>query len=279
MLAHDDKETIETLLSLGADYKGTDKDGMTPLMQAVRWYQSKKADALISGGAGKESVDALVKGVARGVLREIRGKGWQNSRTGFNQYHASATCVYSSKLGMERLLRDEWNRPGQFDASRTAADNYEVQRTSRASPGDLALCQFEGEQNAPADFERIFNGLQAGRERLPIVMSEVGVARARGYDQVVIGNIALRGLDAPALEIESGNFCQENFDVLAPAKNRTDRRGDFSRRETGSCHLIQKRLERMVILAIDDRDLNRCFSQYARGIEATEAGADDGDSG
>jgi hypothetical protein len=42
----------------------------------------------------------------------------------------------------------------------------------------LALRALEGEQNAAADCRRVFEGLQARGEGLPIVVAEIGVPRA-----------------------------------------------------------------------------------------------------
>lgn len=62
MLAQDDRETVETLLNVGADYKVIDKDGETALMLAV--HEPAKQDALIAKGAGKESIEAAKRRIA-----------------------------------------------------------------------------------------------------------------------------------------------------------------------------------------------------------------------
>ena len=68
-----------------------------------------------------------------------------------------------------------------------------------ASPAAaVAFGEFEGQQHAAANFERIFNGLEAGSEWFPFVVAEVGVAGARGDDQVIIGNFGVRGFDGAA---------------------------------------------------------------------------------
>ena len=50
----------------------------------------------------------------------------------------------------------------------------------------LPLGALEGEQHAAPDLERILQALQPGRERLPLVVAEVGVVGAGGDDEVVV---------------------------------------------------------------------------------------------
>ena len=91
---------------------------------------------------------------------------------------------------------------GQFDSGGTAADDHEVERSGGFAGGSLPLRQFEGEQHAPADFERIFDRLEAGSEGLPIIVPKIGVARARGDDQVVVRDFSIGSFDDAALKIE-----------------------------------------------------------------------------
>ena len=50
----------------------------------------------------------------------------------------------------------------------------------------LALGALEGEQHPAADLERVLQALEPGRERLPFVVAEVGVAGAGGDDEIVV---------------------------------------------------------------------------------------------
>jgi len=53
----------------------------------------------------------------------------------------------------------------------------------------LALGQFEGQQNAAADFESVFDGLQTGRQRLPFRVAKVSMGGAGGDDQEVVNPV------------------------------------------------------------------------------------------
>ena len=81
-------------------------------------------------------------------------------------------------------LRQFGDRAGQLDAGRPGADDDEGQQRRAALRIALALGALEGEQDAPPQRGGVLQRLEAGRERLPIVMAEIGVARAGGEDQV-----------------------------------------------------------------------------------------------
>ena len=141
----------------------------------------------------------------------------------------------------------------------------------------FALGQFVRQQNAAANLQRIFNGLQAGCQRLPFIVSEIGVHRAGGDDQIVVGQLEAVHLDDASLQIEAQHFAQQDFDVGVLGEDVANGRGDLSRRNTGSRHLVQQRLEGVMILAIEQRDLHRQTRQRLSSLQAAKAAADDDD--
>ena len=89
------------------------------------------------------------------------------------------------------LARDFGQSSSQLHAGGAAAHYYEIQLRLLGTLvvftlGGLALRQFECEQHSPPYLERVFNRLQAGREGLPLVVTEVGMAGACGHNQVVV---------------------------------------------------------------------------------------------
>src|SRR5260370_131422 len=77
----------------------------------------------------------------------------------------------------------------------------------------LALGQFEGQKNAAADFEGIFNRLQTGCQRLPFIVTKVGVGCPRGDDQKVkIEHLLLRN-DFPLFQLEIDDFFKQHFNI------------------------------------------------------------------
>jgi ankyrin repeat protein len=66
MLSRDDKETVEALLKGGADVRTTDKEGMSPLMVAIKRYDEEKEALLFNRDTAREAIE-LTKQL---ILRE-----------------------------------------------------------------------------------------------------------------------------------------------------------------------------------------------------------------
>lgn len=166
-------------------------------------------------------------------------------------------------------------RSCQLDSGRAAADYHEIQGfISRAGEG-LAFGEFEGEQNAASNLEGIFNRLEAGRQRFPGVVAEIGVHGSGGDDQVVVGQFLLGSLHDAAIEVETLDFFEQANDVVLPAENGTDGRSDFGRGKSAGCDLVEQGLKGMVVFAVDDRDGKGATREGAGGIEAAEASSHD----
>jgi hypothetical protein len=164
---------------------------------------------------------------------------------------------------------------GEFDSSGTGTDDHEVQRIAGFAGRGLALCKFEGQQNAAADFECVLDRLETRRESLPFVVAEIGVAGASGDDEGIVGNFLRFGLqygfDHAAFEVEAGDLGHEHFYVLMMPQNRSDRSSDLAGGEAGSRHLIEERLKGMMIFPIDDGHAYRCASQRLGSAQPPEA--------
>ena len=133
-------------------------------------------------------------------------------------------------------------------------------RRSAGSSADLGL--LEGRQDAGADFGGVADRLQAGRGLLPFVVAEIGVARA-GRDHQDSRRecggssvITMRAVGVDVLDL----FHQHGRVLLAP-QDAADRHGDLRRRQAGGRHLVEQRLEQMVVAAVDDRHVDRRLAQ------------------
>ena len=107
-------------------------------------------------------------------------------------------------------------------------------------------------------------------------MTEVRVPRARGEDQIVVRQLAsaVEYGDAP-LRIDSLDLCHQDLGVFLLTKQPPKRRGDVRRSERGRRDLIEQRLKRVMIGAIDERDFGERVTKLARGVEPAEAATDD----
>ena len=79
-----------------------------------------------------------------------------------------------------------------------AADDHEGEQPALLGLVLGQLGALEREQEAPADVGRVLDPFQAGRERRPFVMTEIGMRRAGREDQIVVGDADRIGVDARA---------------------------------------------------------------------------------
>ena len=180
----------------------------------------------------------------------------------FNQQHARPGRIDVPEIALHVAARDVADGPRQFHPGRTAADNDEVQRMMRALLQHLPLRQFESQQNAAANLDGVLDGFQPRRQRLPVIVSEVGVGRARRKHQVVVGHLrAAAETHPPAFEIETHRLVHQHFRVAAAAHHRAQRGSNVAGREHGQSHLVQQRLKGEVIAAIHQRHVDRQLRQ------------------
>jgi hypothetical protein len=107
-------------------------------------------------------------------------------------------------------------------------------------------------------------------------MAEIGVARAGGEHQRVVGQpIAVIEQHVAATGIDADNGRKQRRHLRPPAHEMTDRPGDLGRGERGGRDLIQQRLEQMMVAAVDQRDFHRRPGQPEGGLQSAETGADD----
>ena len=103
-----------------------------------------------------------------------------------------------AEVARDRLAGELGDRAGHLDAGRAAADHDEGQQRLAALLVGLGLGPLEREQHLAAHRGRVVDRLDAGRMRGPVVAAEIGVARAGGEDQPVVGDAARRCRAAPA---------------------------------------------------------------------------------
>ncbi len=96
----------------------------------------------------------------------------------------------------------------------------------------LALGALEGDQDTPPQRGGVLQRLQAGRERLPFVMAEIGMARAGGEDQRVIGHgVAVLEQHALVRGVDAVDIGEQRRDLVAVAQQVADGPGDFGGRQ------------------------------------------------
>ena len=84
----------------------------------------------------------------------------------------------------QSVVRDLAERAGELDAGRAASDDHERHPFAPDLGIGLAFGRLERDQDPPAHLEGVLDGLEARRERRPLVVAEVRVARAGRHDSV-----------------------------------------------------------------------------------------------
>jgi hypothetical protein len=116
----------------------------------------------------------------------------------------------------------------------------------------------EGKQDAPSDLGRVFDPLQARCKGLPIVVAEIGVTRAGSEDEIVVAHTpSTLDQDLACHDVDPFDGAEHDRDVAVPPDDAADGRGDVCRGQACRRHLIEQRLEKVIVLAVDDDDLNR----------------------
>src|SRR5262245_42583342 len=101
-------------------------------------------------------------------------------------------------------------------------------------------------------------------------MAEVAVARASRQDQVVVlerETLAVHRVDeyASPIAVDAGDFSENHRGVVLPPHDLANRRGDLPRSQNGRRDLIEKRLEQVMVLPVDDNHLGTAVAERLGG--------------
>ena len=179
-----------------------------------------------------------------------------------------------TEVSLQRVPREFDNGAGKLDARRAGADDDEGEQHCLPLRIALAFGLFESQQDAASDRRGVLERLQPRREGLPVVMAEIGVTRAGGEHQRIVGKGGtVLQQDAPRSGIDADGRGQKRRDVRAAAQQMPDRPCDFRRGKRGGRHLIEQRLEQMMVALVDDSDADRRPCQTVDGFQTAETGS------
>ena len=210
--------------------------------------------------------------------RQTRRKARQQPRSGLDEDDPRRGRVDMAKVAGERRLGELGERPGELDPGRAAADDDKGQEPAALGIVLAVFGAFEGEQDAPPHRGRLLDRLQRGGDRRPLVMAEIGVARAGRDHELVIGQAAVADQHRTAVEIDAADRAEHDIGVRLPSQNAADRPGDVGRRQSRGCNLVQQWLKEMIVAAVDDRHVRRRSAEMGRGLQPAETGADNNDA-
>ena len=159
-------------------------------------------------------------------------------------------------------LRNVADRAGQLHARRPAADHHKIQRRMPAVLQHLPLRQLEGQQHAPPNLGGIFNGLQPRRQLRPFVRAQ---NRSASLPWPAPGSRSrpARRSSAPPARLTVSMPTTSSISTCVFAWSRKMVRmgcGDIGRRQHRQRHLVEQRLESMVVAAVDDGHFHGAFA-------------------
>src|SRR6185312_820935 len=106
-----------------------------------------------------------------------------------------------------------------------------------------------------SELQGVVDGLHSGGDQGIFIVAEVGRMRAGRHDQTVVGIVGDPSGDGcsvhdPRLEVEAGDFGQDHLHVFVAPQLVTEHRCDLSGGENAGSHLVQERLEQVVVSTV-----------------------------
>ena len=236
----------------------------------------------VDDGAAEHRRHAEPAQRALGLRRQRRREPGEHAVGDLDEQDAAAAGIRGAEVAPEGVAGELADLAGHLDAGGTGADHHERQPLLAPLGIALELGGLEGGEDAAADGQRALERLHLGRMGAPLVVAEVGVARAARDDQRVVGHrLGCRQAgDRPEdhltpLEVEARDLGEQHADVAVALEDRAQRIRDLARRQRAGRDLVGQRLEQVEVAPVDERDLHVCPPQPERGLESAEAAADD----
>ena len=181
-------------------------------------------------------------------------------------------------LDGHRLGDQVGERAGQLDARRAAADDDEVQR-ALADQRRVAVRGLEHLEDARAQAGGVVERVE--RERVLLGAGRVEEVRLRAdrqHERVAGELLAARQLDAVGRRVDGGHLAELDLDARVVAEQLAQRERDVDRGELRRRHLVEQRLELVVVVAVDERHADAVLArQPLDAADAGEAAADHDD--
>ena len=195
----------------------------------------------------------------------------EDSRTGFNQDDPRLGGINPPKIAFQDVPGQFRKRAGELNAGRAAAHDDDGHQPVVFGHIGCVFRFFERQQDVPPDAQRVVQGFQTGGTLLPFGVPEVAGHAAERQHEVVIAQRVLLESNFFLREVEIHHVVEQHRDSGPVGENGADRLRDLRRGQPGGGHLIEQRLEQMVILPVNERDARvRMIEGLAEG-QPTEA--------
>ncbi len=171
-------------------------------------------------------------------------------------------------------------RPSELDARCATANDHEGKVGALHLWVVLLLGSLERGEDAGPDGHRVGEVLETRSVGTPLGVTEIVRLRSCRDDQVVVGErVSIRQAHGPRRGIDRLRLGHEHIDVGVPAEDGPKRKADVGDLEPRGGYLIEERLKRVVVVAVEEGHLNGRALQRERCGESPEATPDDHDVG
>ncbi len=217
---------------------------------------------------------------------QLGAHGRQHGGRGVEQDHPALAGRDGPKCPGQGALGQLDDLAGQLDTGGSGPDHDEGEPPLALGMVGGDLGRLERAEDAAAQLQRVIDGLHAGGVGGELVVAEVGLLRAGGHDEAVVGRHRLHAhqvrRDRLRLQIDRADLAPQHPDVLLLAQDQPGGRGDVAFGQDSRRHLIQQRLEQMRGRLRDQGDVHLGsfggpFERFGR-VQAAESASDDDDA-
>lgn len=207
-------------------------------------------------------------------------KGGQYGRGALEQEDPGGRRVDVAIVARQDHVGELGDLAGQLHAGRAGTDDGERQPALLLGRIGLEFRHLIFREDAVTQIARIFDRLHAGGILGELLfVAEVGVGRTGSENQRVIGQPQLAGVGLPGdhhlvLDIDVLHLGKGHLAVALIAHHAADCWRDQAFREDARGHLIQQRLEQVMVRAVDDCDIHIRLREGLSGVDAAETSAD-----
>ena len=224
-------------------------------------------------------LDAHLLELGPGPPRELAAEVGQRLLPPVDQNDPDRGGIDVAEVVPEAAVGELADLPRQLDTGRPCADDDEghpepLQRRVAEVLGDL-----ERAVDAAPQLHGVVDRLHAGGDHGELVVAEVRLPGAGGDNEAVVGELVDfaregGGVHHPPLQVEPGHLGEDDLDVLAPAQGVAQHGRDGAGRQDPGRHLVEQRLEEVVVPLVDERDVEVGPSEQPGSRQAAEPAAD-----
>ena len=218
-------------------------------------------------------MDELPLGFFRKAGRQMR----QDARSAFEQNDVRLRGINAAEIQIHHRARQFGEGAGEFHAGRPAANHDNGHEPVVFDGVGFIFSFFKREQDTAAEAQRVVESLEAGRELLPFVVAEVAGVAAQREHEIVVFQRARFEEHFLLREVETDRLVEQHGDVGTVGQDGADGLRDIRGGQRAGGHLIEQRLEQMMVGPVNDRDARIGMPKMLAERQAAEARAEHDD--